>query len=183
MTDLARLIAEADIARLLHDYCALVDANRQPDVLALFTDDAVYDHGHGRTYRGRREMATLFAALDGNSATSHHLSNIRIRFAHDDRVSDTAHVHSYVYAFHRRTTGETVHLWGRYVDTLVRREGRWWFRERALLAAAEDGVEPDPGRASRYALIDRVGRVPAGSGADAATADGVDAAAADGPAW
>lgn len=164
MTDLERLLAEADITRLLHDYCALVDANRQPDVLDLFTDDAVYDHGHGRVYRGRQEMAQLFAALDGNSATSHHLSNIRIRFAHDD----AAHAHSYIYAFHRRVSGEVVHLWGRYVDTVVRREGRWWFRERALLAAAEEGVEPDPGRASRYALIDRVGR-----GAEAA----------DGRAW
>ena len=160
MTDpLGDLVAEAQVTRLLYDYCALVDANRQPEVLDLFTDDGVYDHGHGRVFRGRDGLAELFRALDDNVATSHHLSNVRVRLSHDDE----AHADSYLYAYHRRRgTGEVVHLWGRYVDTLVRVGGAWRIRRRALLAAAEQGVAPDPGWATRYALVTRDGRDPDG---------------------
>jgi ketosteroid isomerase-like protein len=160
MTDpVRRLAVEADVTRLLYDYCALVDANRQGEVLDLFTDDAVYDHGHGRVFRGRAALAELFRALDDNVATSHHLSNVRVRLSHDDE----AHAHSYLYAYHRRrATGDVVHLWGRYVDTLARVDGSWRIRSRALLAAAEQGVAPDPGWATRYQLIERAGRAPDG---------------------
>ena len=152
---IARLLDEAEVTRVLYDYCALVDANRQADVLDLFTDDAVYDHGHDRVFRGRAGLTDLFRALDDNVATSHHLSNVRVRFSHDDE----AHAHSYLYAYHRRrTTGDVVHLWGRYADTLVRAGGSWRLRTRALLAAAEQGVAPAPGWATRYHLIDRAGR-------------------------
>jgi ketosteroid isomerase-like protein len=152
---LARLLDEADVTRVLYDYCDLVDANRQADVLDLFTDDAVYDHGHDRVFRGRAGLADLFRALDDNVATSHHLTNVRVRFSHDDE----AHAHSYLYAYHRRrASGDVVHLWGRYADTLVRAGGSWRLRSRALLAAAEQGVAPDSGRATRYQLIDRVSR-------------------------
>jgi 3-phenylpropionate/cinnamic acid dioxygenase small subunit len=156
---LARLADEADVTRVLYDYCALVDANRQADVLDLFTDDAVYDHGHGRVFRGRTGLAELFRALDDNVATSHHLSNVRVRLSHDDE----ALADSCLYAFHRRrATGDVVHLWGRYADTLVRAGGSWRLRSRALFAAAEQGVAPDPGWASRYQFIDRIGRDPDG---------------------
>jgi ketosteroid isomerase-like protein len=158
MTDLARTIAGlvdvADVTRLLYDYCEYVDANRQADVLDLFTDDAVYDHGHGRVFRGQAELAELFRALDANDATSHHLSNVSVSFT----AEGAALCRSYVYAYHRRReSGAEVHLWGRYVDTLVRVGLSWRIRSRSLLAAAERGVEPDPGWSSRYQLIARHG--------------------------
>lgn len=158
MTDqdgLDRLRAHAEITDLLYDYCELVDANRQVDVVALFTADAVYDHGHGRVHGGTEELRALFAALDSNESTSHHLSNIRITVT----GPDSATCRSYVYAFHRRIeNGHEVHLWGRYTDEVERSTGRWLFRRRSLTAAAERGVAPDPGFATRYALIARVGR-------------------------
>jgi ketosteroid isomerase-like protein len=152
----ARLVATAEVTRLLHEYCVQVDANRQEAVLDLFTDDAVYDHGHGRVFRGRAQLAELFRALDDNVATSHHLSNVSVRPSHDG----AAHAHSYVYAYHRRRSGDVVHLWGRYVDTVARVGASWRIRRRTLLAAAEQGVPADPGWATRYQLIDRVGRDP-----------------------
>jgi 3-phenylpropionate/cinnamic acid dioxygenase small subunit len=145
----------AGITDLLHEYCELVDANRQAEVIALFTEDAEYDHGHGRLFRGRAELAELFAALDTNDATSHHLSNIRIRLT----GTTTASCRSYVYAFHRRAgSGTEVHLWGRYDDLVERTSSGWRIRRRRLTAAAERGTVPDPGRSSRYQLIPRVGR-------------------------
>jgi hypothetical protein len=150
-----RLLAVADVTAVLYEYCTLVDANRQADVVGLFTDDGRYDHGHGRVYLGRAELAELFRALDDNVATSHHLSNVEVRLADPA----TAHARSYLYAYHRRrTSGAEVHLWGRYVDVLVLVGPSWRIRERTLLAAAEGGVEPDPGWSSRYQLIERVGR-------------------------
>jgi hypothetical protein len=149
---LGRLVATADVTGVLHEYCVRVDENRQRDVLDLFTDDAVYDHGHGRVYRGRSRLAELFRALDDNVATSHHLSNVTVRFPADG----LAHADSYVYAYHRRRgSGDEVHLWGRYADILVRTGAAWRISRRALFAAAERGVAPDEGWSSRYQLITR----------------------------
>lgn len=146
---------ERELTELLHRYCALVDANQQQDVVALFEPDAVYDHGHGRVYRGHAELCNLFGALDSNEATSHHLSNIGFSHRDDGTVASS----SYVYAYHRRVgTGETVHVWGRYEDLLVATDDGWRFRRRALLGAAESGVAPDEGWNSRYERPFRVGR-------------------------
>ncbi len=149
---LALLADTADVTEVLYEYCRRVDENRQHDVVELFTADAVYDHGHGRVFRGRARLAELFRALDDNQATSHHLSNVSVRFP----AGDVAHADSYVYAYHRRrASGDEVHLWGRYADVLVRAGASWRISSRALLAAAERGVAPDEGWPSRYQLIAR----------------------------
>lgn len=157
----ARLTDEAAVTRVLYRYCDLVDANRQADIVALFTPEATFDYGHGQVYTGQEALRGLFSNLDRNDATSHHLSNVTITF--DD--ADTARSHSYLYAYHRRRgTDHLVHLWGRYDDVLVRREhpgpgGELWaIAARALTGAAELGIDPDPGWPSRYPLIERVGR-------------------------
>lgn len=150
-----RLVLVDEVTSTLLTYCNLVDANRQGDVLDLFLDDATYDHGHGRIYTGRSELAQLFAQLDANDATSHHLSNVQVQLLD----GGTATSWSYVYAYHRRSgTGQVVHLWGRYADTLVRTADVWRFRTRTLLAAAEGGIAPDPGWSTRYQHIERFGR-------------------------
>jgi len=82
------------------------------------------------------------------------LSNIRVQLDDDG----TAVCRSYVYAYHRRTGGQDVHLWGRYHDRVVRDGDRWLISHRRLLAAAERGVDPDPGHDTRYALMPRRGR-------------------------
>jgi hypothetical protein len=118
---LGRLRERDAINGLLLLYCELVDGNRQADVLNLFTEDATYDHGHGRVFTGRAELASLFAQLDLNDATSHHLSNVHIEL--EPGQAGRASSRSYVYAYHRRTgSGQVVQLWGRYHDSLVKRE-------------------------------------------------------------
>jgi ketosteroid isomerase-like protein len=157
----ARLADEGAITRVLHDYCDHVDANRSDAIVALFTDDAVFDFGYGRIFTGASELSQLFLALAGYDATSHHLSNIVIDFT----GPDVAECRSHVYAFHRRAdTGATMHLWGRYSDTLVRRRDddptspRWAIRQRPQRAAAEAGTEPGAGVPGRWEPIPRVGR-------------------------
>jgi 3-phenylpropionate/cinnamic acid dioxygenase small subunit len=152
---LGLMVRERAVTDLLHRYCELVDANRQSEVVELFTADAVYDHGHGRLFQGQADLTRLFSSLTDNAATSHHLSNIRFVHLEPGLIACT----SYIYAYHRRAaSGEEVHLWGRYKDLVILQTGGWRFQRRALLGAAERGVAPDEGWSSRYELPFRVGR-------------------------
>jgi ketosteroid isomerase-like protein len=157
----ARLADEAAITRVLYDYCDHVDANRTDAIVALFSDDAVFDFGYGRIFNGPAELSKLFRGLTTYEATSHDLSNVVIDFA----SPDVAHCRSHVYAFHRRAdTGSVLHLWGRYTDLLIRRRDTdlaspgWVIRQRRLRAAAESGTEPEAGFPARWEPIPRAGR-------------------------
>jgi hypothetical protein len=156
-----RLSDETAISRVLYRYCEFVDANRPDDIVSLFDVNARFDYGYGRIFTGHEELRKLFGGLGSNEATSHHLSNLVVDFVD----ADTARCHSSVYAYHRRSeSGHLMHLWGRYEDVVVRRpepDGRgdtWAIQQRALRAAAEDGVEPVPGLPTRWELIERTGR-------------------------
>jgi ketosteroid isomerase-like protein len=156
-----QLVDQTAIGRVVYRYCEFVDANQPDDIVSLFTDDARFDYGYGRIFTGHDELRKMFGGLDGNEATSHHLSNVVVDFID----SDTARCHSSVYAYHRRReSGHLMHLWGRYEDVLVRRaepDGRgdtWALQQRALRAAAEEGVEPVAGLPTRWELIGRAGR-------------------------
>jgi ketosteroid isomerase-like protein len=154
MTDRPQRAAdEAAITRLLYTYCDAVDANRTDEIIALFTPDAAFDFGYGRVYTGPAELTRLFGQLDFYQATSHDLSNVLIDFDDDD----TARCQSHVYAVHLRSdSGAPVHLWGRYVDLVVRADGgRWAIARRQLRAAAELGAAPARGRPGRWEPVDR----------------------------
>lgn len=147
------LVERDRVARVLFAYADHVDRAQVDPLLALFTTDARFDFGFGRVFEGHEQLGQLFERLALNEATSHHVSNVVV-----DVEGDEATARSAVYAFHRRAgTGDEVHLWGRYTDRLVRVDGAWLFRERVLRAAAERGLEPEPGRDSFYEPIPRTG--------------------------
>lgn len=150
-----RLEDRMRIERLMGAYCEYVDRNEQEALLDLFTEDAVFDFGFGRVYRGRSELRDLFERLDTNDATSHHLSNVHITF----ESRDAARCEAVVYAYHRRRgSGGEVHLWGRYSDEVRRIGEEWRFVRRSLRAAAEGGTSPHPGKTTFYERIERLGR-------------------------
>jgi ketosteroid isomerase-like protein len=153
MTDDARRAAdERAITRLLYAYCDAVDANRTEDIVALFTDDAVFDLGYGRVHTGSAALTSMFGGLDFYQATSHDLSTVVIDFDDDD----TARCRSHVYAFHLRAdNGEPVRLWGRYSDVVVRAGADWRIARRRLRAAAELGAPPAQGRPGRWEPMER----------------------------
>lgn len=128
------------IEQLMIRYCDRIDANDPEGAAACFAEDGV-----GRywgVFRGRKEIAgRLGKILKGFSATSHHISNIRITLDGDE-----ARAVSYVYAFHRMAdTGEPTHYWGRWVDRVVRVKGQWLFAERQVVGVGS--IEPgDAGR-------------------------------------
>jgi ketosteroid isomerase-like protein len=152
MDRIDELFEREAIRAVLYSYCYYVDANQVPDIVALFTEDCVFDWGHARAARGHLGIAELMSALDVWSATSHHLSNVLVTFSNDQ----TAAASSYIYAWHRvRATGEEQRLWGRYQDSLHRESNGWRIRERQLRSAGESGFLSPDGLPSNFERFER----------------------------
>ena len=126
-----RLADRQAIADVLVEYCCALDIMDLPALAALFTDDCVVEYGPGEFLRSRGSAA-LAKSLERMwrwSRTSHHLSNVLIRF--DGR--DAARSRSYVHAWHERPDGSTATIFGQYRDRFVRRERCWRIAERRML--------------------------------------------------
>jgi hypothetical protein len=71
---LARLEAVEEIKALKARYCALCDANYEPDGLAaMFLPDAVWDGGLFGRYEGREAIRAFFAGISGSIRFAAHL--------------------------------------------------------------------------------------------------------------
>ena len=119
------------------DYCEYVDGN-EPVLLAtnVFAPDGVFELGSTHSVRGRDNLAKMFSrALAAFSATSHHLSNVKISFDGPNRATSSA----YVYAWHRTVAGQRAEVWGRYHDQHILLQEGWRIAVRHLLAAGADG--------------------------------------------
>lgn len=129
------LIDKAEIADLIKAYCDYFDRAEAEKVVALFTEDAVIDYGPdvpsmtGPDEFGpmiSRGLAELFAA------TSHHVSNIVIRFDGSDAATSSC----YLYAWHRyRQDASESEIWGRYEHAFRRTSSGWRISRLVLLAA------------------------------------------------
>jgi 3-phenylpropionate/cinnamic acid dioxygenase small subunit len=128
----------------LFDYAAAVDEGRVDDFVSLFTADAVFYRndvvGHDAIRRLTIEM------LRDYSATSHHISNVRIIETTDDEVASICQV----YAWHRHVDGHDVEVWGQYRSRFRYEDGRWRFVRHTARAA---GVRPE-------GALGQVARVP-----------------------
>jgi uncharacterized protein (TIGR02246 family) len=99
---------------LLYTYADRIDAADFDAVAALFRPDASYDFmGHLRNGRDAI-VARLQRALSEWDRTSHHVSNVLVRFD-----GDAVLVSAGVYAYHVRDSGAVWHVWGRYRQRLV----------------------------------------------------------------
>ena len=143
---------------LLHAYCRHVDLLEVRELGQLFTDDCIVDYGPGLggPHQGRDILeAALARGLRRFSATSHHLSNIRVTFQGRDRATAS----SYVFAWHRQLSdGRERKLFGRYFDDLVLTPEGWRIKRRRLRMAGHDGYPRVPGQDNPFELIPRKGR-------------------------
>jgi ketosteroid isomerase-like protein len=123
------------IAELIHAYCLHFDDNRPAEVAALFADDAIVDYGPELpTIVGSEALAASIAVglAETFAATSHHVSNIQVRF----EGPDAATAITYLYAWHRYRDGSPDgELWGRYHHRFVRTPAGWRIAELVLRAA------------------------------------------------
>lgn len=118
------------ITDVLVQYCCALDLMDLPALAALFTDDCVVEYGPGEFLRSRGSAA-LRKSLERMwrwSRTSHHLSNVLIRFTGDDAAVSS----SYVHAWHERPDGSTATIFGQYRDRFVRRDKGWRISERRM---------------------------------------------------
>lgn len=138
----AALAARAEITDVIHRYCHATDRRRWWLMDSVFHEDAVCRlsviGGSWREFV--RQGAELLAPIE---TTHHQVGNIQIALD-----GDTAHVETYVTAFHRVPadappggpfggTGEAYDavFGARYVDRFERRGGRWRIAERRSAAA------------------------------------------------
>lgn len=130
------------ITETLLDYCEYVDRNDPTTLVRLvFTEDAAFELGSTRAVIGREELAKMFAkTLAAFSATSHHLSNVRIGFVGDEAAESSA----YVYAWHRTLDGQQVEVWGRYHDRVRLTLEGWRIERRHLSMAGSHGWDAAP---------------------------------------
>ncbi len=132
------LVQRQHIAETLHAYSHFVDRNDPAGLVTrVFCADGCFELGARHAVIGREELARMFAkTLAVFTATSHHVSNIDVRFEGDALAHSTA----YVYAWHVHVEDKRrIDLWGRYHDTLRLTEEGWRIAVRRLSAAGTDG--------------------------------------------
>ncbi len=121
---------------VLVDYCRLLDCMELDALAALFTVDCTIDFGPDTRLnsRGRAALARSLERMWRWSRTSHHLSNVQIRFT--GPVEATAL--SYVLAWHERPDGSTATVYGQYRDRLERQGDNWLIARRSMLENGSD---------------------------------------------
>lgn len=136
-SDMAMLLDEREIEQLMVHYIDRVDANDPVGAAACFTPDGIGIYWG--EYQGREAIASrLREILDAFTATSHHLSNVAIQVD-----GDVATAQSYVYAFHRTVEDRSqLHVWGRWIDRLMRTQEGWRFAHREVLLVGRVGDHP-----------------------------------------
>jgi SnoaL-like domain len=132
---LEQLLDRQRIERLLYDYTYHLDMNHPQQMADLFVEDCEVNYAPNFGAKGK---AAYLKTLEGIGtffkATSHHVSNICIDFTSDT----SANVRAVVYAFHRYTKEmPDSHVWGQYIDEVVKIDGNWFFKRRELRNAAD----------------------------------------------
>jgi len=125
--DITEVADRLAIAETLALYCRGIDRCDAEQLAAVFTPDAHLDYGSGAAPIAET-IAGLMAGLGGMRLTQHNISNTVMRLD-----GDTAKAETNCVALHIIPTpdGEIeLVVGGRYLDRLVKLEGRWRIAER-----------------------------------------------------
>jgi len=119
-----RLVAEAEIRRLIYTYSRAADRLDRELLRTIFHEDARIELG--AIHRGGVEpfLDVAIGFMGSMAATRHDVGNILI--VHHD--ASHASAESYVQAWHRIETPEGTReltVYGRYLTRFGRRDGRW----------------------------------------------------------
>lgn len=128
--------AHHEITAVLAACARHADENRPEALVAMFTEDCRVSYSPTHPLHGHAELlAGLRTALAEFRATSHLLGPPEITL----HGEDSAGAVTTVQAWHRRLSGDDMTLHGRYVDELVRRDGRWLIAAREFQVAGAIG--------------------------------------------
>ncbi|MCB2061053.1 MAG: nuclear transport factor 2 family protein [Novosphingobium sp.] len=118
-----------EIRQLLATYCHGCDRGDEVEMASTYAADSRDDHGP-RKMEGRRfSIETVEEALRTTNLVSHQLGQSLITVHGDSAGADTYFIATLLYP--GKDGGETIgQLGGRYVDTLVRENGKWLIKDR-----------------------------------------------------
>jgi ketosteroid isomerase-like protein len=132
----------AEIVNLSNRYMVAVDAGDIDTVMKTWADDGVLEWVGGKEV-GKEAIYKAMAGFVGGAARRAHIpetATSRPRTRHQiinhviDVDGDTAHTIAYWFAMTNATPQHDVQLlyFGHYEDELVRRNGHWLFKKRAV---------------------------------------------------
>ena len=117
---------QAEIQRVLAEYCHAADEFRFDDFEALFTSDAIVTALlAGKTYRGPAEIRAFLEKQPAEMRGLHVTVNPSVTVSGNE-----ARARADFFVLVTRGDSSVVGAWGRYRDRLVRRGDRWLFAER-----------------------------------------------------
>ena len=128
--DITEVADRLAIAETLALYCRGIDRCDGEQLAAVFTPDALIDYGDGAKPIAET-IPGLMAGLGSMRLTQHNISNTVMRIAGERARAETNCV-----ALHIIPTPEgeiELVVGGRYLDTLVKLEGRWRIAERLYI--------------------------------------------------
>ena len=129
------------VEQVLLDYFDGVDRRDPEAAVSVFAPEARAEIMTGKVLEGRDRIGrALGRVLVRYARTSHHPTNARVEIDGDRAVLRT-----YVYAYHRMTTGDVWHLWARLYDEMERRDGRWLIIDHRLTGVDSEPHRPDIG--------------------------------------
>ena len=127
------------VEQVLLDYFDGIDRRDAEAAVSVFAPDARAEIMTGKVLEGRDRIGrALGRVLVRYARTSHHPTNARVEIDGDRAVLRT-----YVYAYHRMTTGDVWHLWARLYDGLERRDGKWLIVDHRLTGVDSEPQRPD----------------------------------------
>lgn len=139
---LRQLADQNAIAELLYRYCRAVD--RIDDVLgkSVFHDQATADYGEFYQGSGHGVIEAVCASHRAAVATSHQVTNILFNLG-AERASTEAYHHAVI---RMAVEGKLMQItiWGRYIDSWSRRDGRWGIDHRRVLRDLDTIAEVTP---------------------------------------
>ena len=146
--ELAGLLAERAIRRVLMRYARGIDRRDFALVASCYHPGATDDHG---SFRGTIEefIPWVRTSLERFDTTMHFLGNVLIDLEprpEPDSGVEVAHVETYCVAYHRLRDRDVDSIAGlRYVDRFERREGEWRIADRTIVVEwnrVDDVVSP-----------------------------------------
>ena len=133
-----QLLDRDAIAQAKYQWARAADASDADRMVERFVEDctAVYE-AHGQPIVGREALRQWNVdRLAHVTASSHHVSNIEVRFDGPDNATAYSYLHSWQHFDDYPETPDRTR-YARYVDTWVRKDGVWWQKSLRLLVAGE----------------------------------------------
>jgi hypothetical protein len=128
---LQELLDHHEIRQLLATYCHGCDRGDEVEMASTYASESWDDHGP-RKMEGRRfSIETVEESLRTTTLVSHLLGQSLIKVNGDAAGAETYFIAALLYPSKGGGGGETIgQLGGRYVDTLVRENGKWLIKSR-----------------------------------------------------